>query len=346
MVSIERISLKQVLIINTGGTISSVADKQGFTPKAGVIKDALQQIPELDRPEMPNYTLVELSPLIDSSNLKIAHWQQLTKIISEHYDKVDGFVIFHGTDTMAFTASALSFMLEDLAKPVILTGSQLPLTSLRTDAKENIITSLLLASSDKLNEVAIYFDNKLLRGNRAQKVSSVKFSAFKTPNFEPLARCGTTIFWNDSLLLPEPKKPLVVHDFAEKRIASYRLFPGQDKHWLGELLSMPIDGLILQTYGSGNAPSDKKFIHTLKDATKRGIIIINTSQCQHAYVDMTTYLTGSQLIDAGVISGFDMTIETAHIKLSFLLSQHNDREKVKALLQQNLRGELTIGESL
>ncbi len=335
---------KNILIINTGGTISSLPTKTGLIPKSGVMSGLLEKLQELKHPKMPKYKLIEFSPLIDSSNLDINHWQEIASLIKEHYSLYDGFVILHGTDTMAFTASALSFMLVNLAKPVILTGSQLPLSILRTDAKDNIITSLLLASSGRLHEVAIYFNQKLLRGNRAQKISSDEFSAFASPNCEVLATCGIDIKWNRKILCQKPQDDFHYETIEPQRIAIYRLFPGQDERWLEVILRTPFDALILQTYGSGNAPTRKSFVDLLMHASTNGVIVCNVSQCQQAYVDMSAYETGHLLQQAGVISGYDMTIETAHVKLSYLLSHYNDSETIKRLMQTNLRGELTPRE--
>lgn len=334
--------MKRILIINTGGTISSVATSSGYAPVAGRMAGVLSNMSELEHPDMPSFDLIELNPLIDSADLDLSHWCELSQLITKHYDNYQGFVILHGTDTMVFTASALSFMLENLAKPVILTGSQLPLGELRTDAKDNIISALWLAATDGWHDVAIYFGKKLLRGNRTQKTNSYDFRAFNSPNMEPLAHCGTHIQWSKHLLLGKPAKAFNPQTIQRKRIASYRLFPGHDRQWLNELLAMPIDGLILQTYGSGNAPSDNDFLNAFKQASDSGMIICNISQCTRANVDMSTYATGQSLQQAGVTSGFDMTVETAHVKLTYLLSHYEDHQAIKSLLQTNLRGELSL----
>jgi len=334
--------MKRILIINTGGTISSVSTSSGYAPVAGRMASILSNLPELTHPDMPSFDMIELSPLIDSADLDLSHWCELSELIAKHYDNYQGFVILHGTDTMAFTASALSFMLENLSKPVILTGSQLPLGELRTDAKDNIITALWLAANDDWHDVAIYFGKKLLRGNRTQKSNSYDFRAFTSPNMEPLAHCGTHIQWNKHLLLDKPSAPFKAQSIQRKRIASYRLFPGHDRQWLKELLAMPLEGLILQTYGSGNAPSDDDFLDAFKKASDRGVVICNISQCPRANVDMSTYATGQSLQQAGVTSGFDMTVETAHVKLTYLLSHYDNLETTQSLLQTNLRGELSF----
>ena len=217
---------KKLLIINTGGTISSVKTEQGYQPKPGYVATALQQIPALSLPGMPAYDIIEYSPLLDSSNMTVKDWNRIADDIQRHYEDYDGFVIFHGTDTMAYTASVLSFMLENLGKPVIITGSQIPLSEVRNDAVENIITSLVLAANQPIYEVCIYFNECLLRGNRAQKVNSQQFKAFDSPNFPHLATIGIHIELNDTLLLEKPQQAFQLQRIEPNFIANFRLFPG------------------------------------------------------------------------------------------------------------------------
>jgi len=333
---------KKLLIINTGGTISSVKTPQGYAPKPGFVKAALKAIPQLVHPDMPDYDLLEISPLIDSSNITVDDWNILAKLIADNYSHYDGFVIFHGTDTMAYTASALSFMLENLAKPVVITGSQIPLSEIRNDAMENIIASVWLAAKHALNEVVIYFNQRLLRGTRAQKVSAHRFSAFDSPNFSHLAEVGIHIEIKQRLLQPKPQEKFNCVTLTSHFIANFRLFPGFATQVLQQILNQPLRGLILESYGIGNAQNnDPLFLDTLNKASQNGVIIVNCSQCHQARVDMQSYATGQTLLQAGVISGFDMTPEAAHCKLLYLLSKGHATDKIKHLMQHPLCGELT-----
>lgn len=333
---------KKILIINTGGTISSVKTPDGYQPSPGFIKKALSKIPALSDPHMPEYVIHEYNPLLDSSNITVNEWNRIAKDIADQYEIFDGFVIFHGTDTMAYTASALSFMLEHLAKPVIITGSQIPLSEVRNDALDNIITSLWLCAHEAIQEVCIYFNEQLLRGNRTQKVSAQRFNAFESPNFPSLANIGISIEVKKNLLLPPPKQPFQLQTIGTHFIANFRLFPGFAREVLENILQQPLRGLVLETYGAGNAQNnDNKFLELLKEASDKGIIIINCSQCQHGKVAMSQYATGHTLQKAGLISGHDMTPEAAHCKLLYLLSKFKNILKIKQQIEMSLCGELS-----
>lgn len=332
---------KRILIINTGGTISSVKTANGYEPAPGYVESALAQVPMLKHQDMPEYIIKEYQPLLDSSNMTVNDWNRIANDIAYEYAHFDGFVVFHGTDTMAYTASALSFMLEHLSKPVIVTGSQIPLSEIRNDALDNIITSLLLCAHQPINEVCIYFNQHLLRGNRAQKISAQQFNAFDSPNYPHLASIGINIELHHHLLLKTPSKPFHLQTITPQFIANFRLFPGFATDVLAYILNQPLRGLILETYGAGNAQNnDPRFLKLLKDACDRGVIIINCTQCQEGRVEMSHYATGYTLKKAGLISGHDMTPEAAHCKLLYLLSKNLDIPQIKLLMETDCCGEL------
>lgn len=332
---------KRILIINTGGTISSLKTAHGYEPSPGYVQTALEQIPSLKHPDMPQYVIKEYQPLLDSSNMTVHDWNRIAHDIAHEYTHFDGFVIFHGTDTMAYTASALSFMLENLSKPVIVTGSQIPLSEVRNDAIDNIITSLWLCAHQPINEVCVYFNQRLLRGNRTQKISAQQFNAFDSPNYPHLASIGIDIELHHALLLKPPKKPFQLQTINAHFIANFRVFPGLSSDVLASILSQPLRGLILETYGAGNAQNnDPHFLNCLKEASDRGVILVNCTQCQQGHVEMSQYATGHTLKEAGLISGHDMTPEAAHCKLLYLLSKDLEVAEIKRLMETNLCGEL------
>ena len=333
---------KNILILNTGGTISSVKTNHGYTPAQGYVQTALSQIPALFHAEMPNFVIKEYQPLLDSSNMTVSEWNRIAVDIADEYSNYDGFVVFHGTDTMAYTASALSFMLENLGKPVILTGSQIPLSEVRNDAVDNVVTSLWLCAHQPITEVCIYFNQRLLRGNRTQKVSAQRFNAFDSPNFPHLASVGIDIELHHHLLLKAPAKPFHLQTIQPHFIANFRLFPGFATEVLAYILQKPLHGLVLETYGAGNAQNnDPRFLELLTDACARGVVIVNCSQCQQGKVEMDQYATGYTLKQAGLVSGHDMTPEAAHCKLLYLFSKNIKPARVKGLMESDLCGELS-----
>lgn len=341
-------NLSSVLIIYTGGTIGMKEDPNDQTLRPFDFNAVMTEVPELTKFAC-RIDSVAFDPLIDSSNVEPGIWKQIAELIRDRYDKYDGFVVLHGTDTMAYSASALSFMLEGLEKPVVFTGSQLPIGRPRTDGKENFISSVEIAAAKnpdgiaKVPEVCIFFNSELLRGNRATKVSSVDFDAFKSPNYGPLATAGIDIRYNNDLIRRVDRSPFSIHTELDTRVSIMKIHPGITESVARNcLLGEGIRACILETYGSGNALCSKWFLDIVKEACSRGRIILNVTQCLMGEVNMDIYETGRALKDAGVVSGGDMTTESALAKLFFLMGEYSDNEKVKALLPRNIRGEMSI----
>jgi len=337
-----------VFLIYTGGTIGMIENRETGALESFDFSHLLRHVPELKR---FNYRIgsYQFNPPIDSSDMEPSLYGQIVKIIAANYDDYDGFVILHGTDTMAYTASALSFMLENLSKPVILTGSQLPIGMLRTDGKENLITAIEIATARYpdgtaiVPEVCIYFQNELMRGNRTTKINAENFNAFRSYNLQPLATVGTHIRYNHQLIRrPDLSQPMRPHFLLDSNICVLTLFPGIHESLIDAALHFPdIKAVILKTYGSGNAPQKPWLIRLLSDATKRGIVIVNITQCQSGVVEMNRYETGLQLLQAGVISGYDSTPESAIAKLMFLLGHGLSPDEVRRFMDSNLAGEIT-----
>lgn len=338
----SQIKRKSVFILATGGTISMHKTERGYVPDPAHLEKSLTKLPELKNPDMPSYTIHGYEKPIDSANMTPKDWHQIGEHILKNDADHDGFVILHGTDTMSYTASALSFMLENLKKPVILTGSQLPLFETRNDARENLINAILLAGNYLIPEVCVYFNNKLFRGNRSKKIDASSFSAFVSPNFPTLAKIGTDIGMRHDLMLKANEAALNLQPIQPAMISTLRIFPGFSIELLKYILQPPLQALVLETYGVGNAPEDEKFLQIIHEASQRGIIIVNCSQCDYAKVRMSDYATGSALLKAGVVTAGDMTVEAVVTKLFYLFSKKLSLPDIKTQMMTNLRGELTV----
>lgn len=339
----------RILLIYTGGTIG-----MNRNPRTGALEPfnfehLLNNVPELNQFDIDIQTF-QFTPPIDSSDMTPKLWIDLTHIIANNYNNFDGFVILHGTDTMAYTASALSYTLENLTKPVILTGSQLPIGQLRTDGKENLITSIEIAAAKHhdgtamVPEVGIYFNGHLMRGNRTTKQSADNFNAFESFNYCHLVDAGVTIDYHERhILKPDYSKPMTPHFQLNPNVIVFTLFPGLQEKVVREILELPdLRSIVMRTFGSGNAPQSPWLIKALKEASNKGKVIINISQCMAGRVEMGRYDTGYQLKAAGVLSGYDSTVESAVTKLMYLQARYNDSHQVRNFMSRSIRGEITL----
>lgn len=334
---------KKVYVAYTGGTIGMLGRPKAYSPAPGYLHERLLALPELASPEMPAIEFQAYEPLLDSADMTPADWLRIAKDIEAHYEDFDGFLVLHGTDTMAYTASALPFMLEGLSKPVVMTGAQIPLCEVRNDGRDNLIAALLVAGNYRLPEVLVLFGSKLMRGCRTTKVDSLGLEAFDSPNFPPLGTLARHIQIDWPRVRPAPPPgPLRVRSLEGAHVGALRLFPGIQAEILKNFLRPPLEGLVLEAFGVGNGPSrDPEFLRALAEATERGVVIVATTQCLRGAVDLSGYATGEALARSGVIGGGDMTPEAALAKLHYLFSCGHSPTEVRSQIPQNLCGELS-----
>ena len=334
--------MKDVLIIHTGGTIGMRATPEGYRPSAGYLAEALELIGDLHRSDFPSWELYEMDPLLDSSNMSVREWNTVAGLINEKRDDYRGFVVLHGTDTMAYTASALSFALRGLDKPVVLTGSQIPLSELRSDGKDNLITSVMIAAEGVCREVCLYFSGKLLRGNRAMKMSADGLMAFDSPCYPPLAEVGISIKYNLPALRRADNEEYSFNPLCEVPIGVLKVFPGIQFGLFADIMTDKLQGIVLETFGAGNIPDcGNELLPIIKRAFEAGSVVAVCSQCPAGTVSLGAYQTSSSLKSAGAVSGRDMTTEAAVAKLYYLFSLGLNKQEIKRRMETDLAGELT-----
>ncbi len=332
----------RVCLLYVGGTIGMRRDQRGsWIPDLETFEEALRRAPELSHPSVPSYDLVSMTPLLDSAQSRPTDWVRIAAEIEARYEAYDGFVVIHGTDTMAYSASALSFLIQDPGKPIIFTGAQLSLADPRSDGRQHLVTSLMMAGEGRANEVGLYFADALFRGNRAQKFHNESFVAFSSGNFPALARAGVKINYRRQLIRSSSAAGPVFWTLnSDPAVVAARVYPGLRGQALELLTQAPVRGLVLESYGSGNVPSDDaSFMRALERAIEAGIVVVNTSQCHRGRVRQGRYGTGARLRDIGVVSGGDMTPEATLTKLYCLLGRGDDAQTVRTMMAEDLAGE-------
>lgn len=337
--------MTKILIIYTGGTIGMVNDAKTGTLIPFDFEQIKENVPELARLDY-QLSVYSFNPILDSSNMNPKIWAELAELINEKYHQFDGFVILHGSDTMSYTAAALSFMLQNLAKPVILTGSQLPIGEIRTDAKENLITALEIAATKKngramVPEVAVYFDFQLFRGNRSIKNDSEKFEAFFSPNYPVLAEAGVNLDFFSNYILPIPTEEFRIHTSFNSNIGVLKMYPGITENVVNAITKSNVDAIILEAFGSGNTTTEDWFINCLQEAIANDKIIVDISQCKGGSVKLGMYETSRELQKMGILSGYDMTFEATVTKLMYLMGQGLSKAEIKQKMEVSIAGELT-----
>lgn len=335
---------KQVGIIYTGGTIGMMPTENGYAPNPEAFPTLLNQIHDINLPGFPTFEVICLSRLLDSSDITYREWCEIGRVIRDRYDDFDGFVVLHGTDTMAYTASAMSFMLEGLDKAVVFTGSQIPLCRMRSDGIDNLVTSILVAASGEVREVCLYFGGELMRGNRVTKVSADGLHAFASPNYPKLAEIGTSIVYRRKFLRQRAASVFKLFELSDVPIAVIKMFPGISPKLFEVLIASGVKAIVIEAFGAGNIPSGESLAAVLRLAKEKGVVIVVTSQCGHGNVELGTYATSRELLSAGAVSGHDMTTEAAVTKLYYLFSKYGSTDTVKNMLSVSISGELSVGE--
>jgi L-asparaginase len=334
--------VKRVYVAYAGGTIGMQATDSGYAPVAGYLPEAIAERPELNEPEVPELVIHEHAPLLDSANARPEDWLRIARDIAARAGEFDGYVVLHGTDTMAYTASALAFLLRGLDRPVVVTGAQIPLGVLRSDGRSNLLTAVLVAARDDVREVCLVFGSRILRGCRSVKTSASGFEAFNSPNLPPLGAAGVEIEVDADRLRAPSDGGLTLPDALDAPVNLLRVYPGMPAELMRAALAPPARGLVLEAYGAGNLPDrDQPLLDALAEGARRGVVVVAVSQCVDGRVDLGAYAVSAPLVAAGAVGGLDMTTEAAYAKLVVLLSQHRDPDEVRALMATDLCGELT-----